>query len=97
MQVEWSNAAGEDLRGIKTFIAKENPVAAARVIRTIRQSALLLMDNPLIGRPGEITGTRDLVIDHFPYLVTYRILERRVCILAVFHTSQYWQAGFGRA
>ncbi len=97
MRIEWSTAAGEDLRGIKAFIATENPVAAARVIRTIRQSALMLMDNPLIGRPGEITGTRELVIDHFPYLMIYRILEKRVRILAVFHTSQYWQAGFGRA
>ncbi|MDO9226605.1 MAG: type II toxin-antitoxin system RelE/ParE family toxin [Pseudomonadota bacterium] len=97
MRIEWSIAAGEDLRGIKAFIAKENPVAAARVIRAIRQSTLLLLDNPLIGRAGEITATRELVIDRLPYLVIYRIQENRLRILAVFHTSQYWQAGFGRA
>jgi len=60
-------------------------------------SLFFSMDNPLIGRPGEITGTRELVIDQFPYLVIYRILERRGRILAIFRTSQYWQAGFGRA
>jgi len=39
VRIEWSSASGEDLRGIKDFIGADNPVAAARVIRTIRQSA----------------------------------------------------------
>jgi addiction module RelE/StbE family toxin len=97
VRIEWSIAAGADLRGIKEFIAQDNPIAAARVIRTIRQSAQGLTDNPLLGRVGEIVGTRELVIDRYPYLVVYRILEKRVRILAVFNTAQYWQAGFDRA
>jgi addiction module RelE/StbE family toxin len=96
VKIEWSIAAGEDLRGIRAFIGVDSPVAASRVIRAIRKSVLSLVDNPLIGRPGEIDGTRELVVERYQHIVVYRIQDQKVRILAVFHTAQYWQAGFDR-
>ena len=45
---------------------------------------------PNSGRQGRIEGTRELVIQHTPYIVAYRILDGTVRILRVLHGAQQW-------
>lgn len=96
MKIEWSVESGLDLREIKAYIAQDDPLVAARVVREIRIVTTALVDNPLIGRPGEIEGTRELMVGRLPYLIVYRIREKAVRILAVVHTARLWQSGFDR-
>lgn len=96
MRLEWSKESGIDLREIHALIQVDNISAASRVIRSIRESAQLLAENPLMGRVGSVAGTRELVINHYPYIVIYRVGANLVRVLAVIHTSRHWQLDFDR-
>jgi len=47
-----------------------------------------LVDMPNMGRIGKIFGTRELVLQDFPYLVVYRIRKKHVQILRLFHQQR---------
>ena len=70
------------------YIAQDNPKAAAEFVLHLRDSALVLGEQPNLGRPGRIVGTRELVASKFPYLLPYRVRNETVEILRVFHTSR---------
>ncbi|MDP1634170.1 MAG: type II toxin-antitoxin system RelE/ParE family toxin [Gallionellaceae bacterium] len=88
--VFWLKEALADLRGIHAYIARDNPAAAGRVIKNIRESVDILKEHPGIGRAGRLEGTRELVIRQYPYIVAYRSIDPAVHILAVVHTSRLW-------
>ena len=88
--VFWLKEALADLRGIHAYIARDNPAAARRVVKTIRDEVKGLEQHPMIGRAGRIEGTRELVIRQYPYIVAYRSVDSAVHVLAVVHTSRLW-------
>jgi addiction module RelE/StbE family toxin len=88
--LRWLDDAIADLRGIKAYIAEENPEAARRVIASIRNETRILTNLPTIGRTGRLPDTRELVISQYPYIVAYREQNGEVHILAVVHTSRRW-------
>lgn len=90
MSAEWLNAATRSLRQIHARVAAENPPAARRVVKCIRQTVDRLADFPASGRPGQVEGTRELVVPGLPYLVVYRVRANTVEILRVFHTAMNW-------
>ena len=92
MEIIWRRAALNDLRSIHEFIAQDDARAAARVRAAIRTAVGSLADHPNFGRAGRVEGTRELVIAGFPYIVAYRVVDDRVRILAVIHTSRQWPA-----
>jgi toxin ParE1/3/4 len=49
-----------------------------------------LKDFPESGRPGRFEGTRELVMTNAPYILPYRILDDRLCILRVLHSARLW-------
>lgn len=88
MEVKWLNKAIKNLDKEAEYIAKENPQAARQVVQRIYDAVSLLADNPSLGRPGRIHGTRELVIDKTSYIIPYRVRNDRVELLRVFHTSR---------
>ena len=88
--VFWLKEALADLRGIHDYIARDNPAAARRVIKKIRDSVDILKEHPGICRTGRLEGTRELVISQYPYIVAYRLVDAAVHVLAVVHTSRLW-------
>ena len=90
MRVKWTRRALREQDEAFEWIVTENPKAAGEVIDRMRAATRLLADNPRIGRPGRITGTRELVIARTPYVVVYRIGPEQVDILAVFHHARNW-------
>ena len=96
MRLEWSKESGSDLRQIHASIAQDNKLAAARVIRAIREAVQALVGKPLMGRIGGVAGTRELVLSRYPYLVVYRVKKDTIKVLAVIHTSRHWQVDFSR-
>ncbi|MGZ4992750.1 MAG: type II toxin-antitoxin system RelE/ParE family toxin [Methylobacter sp.] len=62
MKIVWSEPARQDLRDIFLYIAEENPKAARALLSEIKERAILLQENPLIGRIGRIDETRVQVI-----------------------------------
>lgn len=88
MEVYWLRTALRNLREESEYIAAENPAAATLVAKRIRAAVSLLSENPALGRPGRVTGTRELVVPKTRYLIPYRVRQERVEILRVFHTSR---------
>ena len=94
MKLVWTEPARQDLREIFTYIAEENPNAARRLLAEIKERAILLQDNPQIGRAGCVDGTRELVITGTQYILPYRLKEQQIQILAVFHGARLWPDNF---
>jgi toxin ParE1/3/4 len=90
MQVKWLRKALKNLDDEAEYIAREDPALARRVVQHIVSTINLLQDNPALGRPGRIHGTRELVVPDTRYIVPYRVRPRlrRIEILRVFHASR---------
>ena len=88
MRVRWLQAARRNLEAAVEYIAQDNPDAARKLYAHIRERATALTDQPNMGKPGRVFGTRELVIDKYPYLIPYRVLGDEVQVLRVFHTSR---------
>ena len=91
MKIEWSDLALDDLSSLHAFVAKENPAAARKVALAIVDCIeTLLPANPHIGRPGRVSGTRELVVPHSPYVVPYRAKAGVIQVLRVYHGARAW-------
>ncbi len=88
----WSPKALQDVQRIYRFLASENPDAAKRAVRTIRQGVRVLEQQSAMGRPVEDMGDefRDWVIDFGDsgYVVRYRVDLQSVIILAIRHQRE---------
>lgn len=90
MTIVWSRRAIRHLTHVRRYIAERNPSAAGRVARSILEAVERLVDQPHLGRPGRVPGTRELVVPDTPYLIPYRVRQQSVEIIAVFHERQRW-------
>jgi toxin ParE1/3/4 len=90
MRVKWLRKAVLNLDQEASYIAQDNPKAAAEFVLHLRDSALMLGEQPNLGRPGRIPGTRELVVSNLPYILPYRVRNDAVEILRVFHTARKW-------
>jgi toxin ParE1/3/4 len=94
MEVVWRPIAVEDIDGARSYIARNNPAAADRVVQTIRAAVARLANSPHIGRPGRVDGTRELVVTGTPYIVAYAVIDEQVMILSVLHGARKWRESF---
>ncbi|RWC32735.1 MAG: type II toxin-antitoxin system RelE/ParE family toxin [Mesorhizobium sp.] len=95
MQVSWTNAALGDLDQIQDFVAQDSSAAAYRLAADlIGRTDELLASNPMIGRKGRASGTRELVISRTPYILVYRVRGGDVEVLAVVHGAREWPKSF---
>ncbi len=53
-----------------------------------------LARTPLVGRPGRVGNTRELVMTKLPFIVAYQVTPSTVEILAVIHTARLWPETF---
>jgi len=90
VQIRWLRKALQNLDREASYIAREDPAAAQMVVQRIHAAVSLLAENPALGHPGRIHGTRELVVPDTRYIVPYRVMPRldRVEILRVLHTSR---------
>lgn len=90
MEIKWLRKALLNLEQEAEYIAKDDPLAARLVVQRIYHTVSLLRENPSLGHPGRLPGTRELVIPKTRYIVPYRAGPRlqRIEILRVFHASR---------
>lgn len=88
MHVEWLRAAMRDLDAETTRLAQEDPEQAIRTYDRVRSRVEELAQFPHAGRPGRVSGTRELVFAELPYIVPYRVRNEEVQVLRFFHTSR---------
>jgi toxin ParE1/3/4 len=88
--VVWSPRAIGHLAALRDYIARENAGAAARTATTLLAAVDRLPELPNLGRPGRVSGTRELVVPGTRYVIPYRVRGERLEIIAVFHGRQRW-------
>jgi toxin ParE1/3/4 len=88
--IVWLPEAIAEKDDILDYIAERNVLAALGVDAHIEQQIKQLLEFPLLGRKGRITGSFELVISRTPYLVAYQIEGGQVQILHVFHERRNW-------
>jgi plasmid stabilization system protein ParE len=76
-------------------IERDNARAAAEMVSRIRDRIDLLELDSLanMGRPGSVSGTRELI--EYPYIVVYQVDDERkqVAVLSIVHGAQEREAG----
>lgn len=88
--LRWTRRAVRRLDQIGTYIAKDDPDAAARVVVRIVSAIDNLANHPAMGRSGRIKGTREYVFADIPYIVAYRVKPETIEIVTVLHGAQQW-------
>jgi toxin ParE1/3/4 len=86
MKLRYARGALSDLDEIFSYIARDNPRAAARLVTRIEQVAALIAEQPYIG-----TVTRKSNFRRFPigsYLIVYEIRLDEVIIQYVRHGAR---------
>ena len=88
MRVRWLRKALQNLDEEAEFIAIDDAAAARLVVQRVLDAVALLAQQPGLGRPGRVQGTRELVVQKTRYIVPYRVRQDCIEILRVFHTSR---------
>ena len=88
MRVRWLRTALRNLDDEATHIAADDAAAARLVVARVLDAVEQLADQPGLGRPGRVPGTRELIDPKTRYIVPYRVRGETVEILRVFHTSR---------
>ena len=89
MRVVWTPEAQQDRADVWDYIAADNARAATRIDELFSDTAASLAEHPMLGRPGKIPGTRE-IIPHESYRLVYEIDGETVWILALVHTARRW-------
>lgn len=89
MKVRWTPEAEQDRDDVWEYIANDNSLAAIAMDELFGESAAKLAGYPLMGRAGQITGTREL-IPHESYRLVYEVDGDTVWILALVSTARRW-------
>ena len=83
MKIAWSPRAIRHLIAIRECIERDSPADAAPAAGRIIEAIDVLQTQPQLGRPGRLTGTRNLVVPETPYIVPYRVRNERLELLGV--------------
>jgi len=94
MRVKWTRTALLNLDKAIQYIAEDRPMAAKEVGQKIWDSVKMLANHPGLGRPGRVSGTRELVMSGLPFILPYIQKEGILYILRVLHTSMKWPKNF---
>ena len=89
MKLVWARRATLARNDLINYIADDNVLAALEVDDTITAATLRLKKFPLLGKPGRIDGTRELVV-HQHYILVYEIVDDTIIINMVLHASRQW-------
>jgi len=95
MNIVWTKRATADLYSACLFWSEKSSAAAAEtMLERIFAAVEMLELHPMLGRPGRVRGTRELVILRTPFLVAYRVRAEAIEILAVQHGARRWPESF---
>jgi toxin ParE1/3/4 len=94
MRVRWTRKALKNLADEAEYVSRDSPQSSAKIADRIQKLIEHLVNDPSLGRPGRVPGTRELVVTGTPYLIPYRVRENRIEILRVFHASRKFPEEF---
>jgi plasmid stabilization system protein ParE len=88
MQIRWTPAAVADLQHISDYLGEHHPRYRQPTLRKLYEAVVGLKKWPERGRIGREEGTREFLFSPLHYVVVYRLTERSVEVLRIYHTAQ---------
>jgi addiction module RelE/StbE family toxin len=88
-RIRWTTEAANQFEAAVNYIQQDNPDAARQVAQRVIDRIEQLATFPGTGRPGEVKGTRELVV--LPYVVVYRHTDEIIESLYIWHGAQAWR------
>jgi addiction module RelE/StbE family toxin len=88
MEIKFTKQALDDLDNIYDFIASENEKIAKQILVKIGNTLDIIRDFPDIGRQIGKMKAREIVVSKLPFLVVYKIIDRQIFVLTIFHTAR---------
>ena len=85
MRIRGTVPAADDLQNIKNYLQQHYPLFAETTVRTLYERIRSLKTSPNRGRPGHVSGTRELAVTPLPYVVVYAVKADAVEILQIYH------------
>lgn len=92
LKVRWTRRAHQQLDTSLSYLAEDSPQAAQLIAQRLYDAEQVLANNPAVGRPGRVSGTREWVVNGAPYLIGYTVHDNELVILALLHSKQQWPA-----
>ncbi len=89
-RIEWLPEAERNRASQLAYVGERSPRAALEMGTAISVAVARLADFPESGRPGRVSGTRELVVRRTPYVIIYRLEATHIVILRVLHGAQRW-------
>jgi addiction module RelE/StbE family toxin len=91
MHVRFQDTAEADLVAIKRYIEPESPKGLERVLTAIFTIAEQLESFPLMGRVGEVEGTREIIVPRTPFRLIYTLDDPHfIDIVRVLHGARQY-------
>lgn len=86
----WSVESLSDVTRLREFIEPHNKSAAKNVAATLKKSAILLLDYPLIGKSIEDRNEHEFPIKlgRKRYVIRYKISGSKIVILRIWHSLE---------
>ena len=98
MRAHFSEAAAEDVREARAFVASRFGAQVRNGLNAeLRRAIALLRERPFAGKPAGHTA-REYVLDGYPYSLVYSVEADEVVIAALYHHSReptFWHSRFG--
>jgi toxin ParE1/3/4 len=85
MKVRYTAIAVADLHGLASYAREHLDEGAVGVlVATVREAIeVLVVQFPDVGRPGQVPGTRELVLTRINVVVTYRAEGKELWVLTI--------------
>jgi toxin ParE1/3/4 len=90
LKIQVTKPAQQDLTDLDSYIRRDHPKVALRIVQRILEAIEGLEMFPNLGRSGRVSGTRELVVSGTPYIVVYRVRNNFIWVLRVLHGAMRW-------
>jgi toxin ParE1/3/4 len=91
MKIRWTRPFTQNLESARLYIMADDANAALTVLKRILGTIDTLASLPEAGKASkQKPGTRHIVVTHTPFIITYRIHNNTVELLALWHQAQKW-------
>ena len=91
-RIEIAESAERDLEQIVHYIAEDNPHAATRVMKKLRDAIERLAHMPT-ARPGRVVGTFERPAPGLPYIICFSLAPSSLTVLRIIHGARDWRSG----
>ncbi len=88
MRIRWAPPAVKDMQAISDYLKEHHSLYRQPTMRKLYEKIRALKETPHLGRPGRISGTREILFSPMPYVAVYRVREQAIEVWRIWHTAQ---------